>query len=384
LAARIHLEQKSYLEATEQLDKVLLYEQDNRQARELKLDTYMQTAQWSNALAEVEKLNREYILNERYLSAYAEILIRLERYEDADYPLGLLDSLWKEQPNKLIGLARMQAQAKQLENAKSSLLKSHQLAPDNMSTLVLLTKVELDQNDLEAAEKTVADLASKFGESSQLYLLQGDIQMRKSQKVQAQQQYSKALELNAFNREAVVRLYQLAKQNIADDTFHQQMEGLVTTAVELAWHKRILADSYLHHKQLDKAQQHYEDLLALPALKQDPGILNNLANIYSGQDLDKAYQTVAQVVEQGAKNAAILDTIGWIEVQRGNVDQGLVYLREAYTMNASDAAIRYHLAFALSKLGRKAEAKAEAEAAVELDQQFSEYEDAKALLESLG
>ncbi|WP_163130928.1 tetratricopeptide repeat protein [Agarivorans sp. Alg241-V36] len=384
LAARIHLEQNSYPQATEQLDKVLLYDQDNRQARELKLDTYMQTAQWTKALAEVEKLNREYILNERYLSAYAEILIRLERYEDADYPLGLLDSLWKEQPNKLIGLARMQAQAKQLTNAKSSLLKSHQLAPDNMSTLVLLTKVELEQNDLEAAEKTVADLASKFGESSQLYLLQGDIQMHKSQKLQAQQQYSKAVELNAFNREAVVRLYQLAKQDIANDAFHQQMEGLVTTAAELAWHKRILADSYLHHKQLDKAQQHYEDLLTLPALKQDPGILNNLANIYSSQDLDKAYQTVAQVVEQGAKNAAILDTIGWIEVQRGNVDQGLVYLREAYTMNASDAAIRYHLAFALNKLGRKAEAKTEVEAALDLDQQFSEYEAAKSLLESLS
>ncbi|MDO6684419.1 MULTISPECIES: tetratricopeptide repeat protein [unclassified Agarivorans] len=384
LAARIYLQQQDYPQAIEQLDKVLLYQQDNRVARELKLDTYMQTQQWSLALVEVEKLNREYILNEQYLSSYAEVLIRLERYDDAAYPIGLLDSIWKEQPENLITLAQMQIQAKQLSAAKASLLKSHELDPKIMTTLVLLAKVELAQQQIEDAEKTVVKLQQLFGDSSELYALKGDILLRKSLPLDAQKQYSQAVALNHFNREAVVRLYQLSKQGVAVKAFHQQLEALLEDSTKTAWHRRLLADSYLQDKQLSQAQTHYEALRTIPELENEPGILNNLAYIYSKTDLDKAYSTIAIAVEQGSKNAAILDTIGWIEIQRGKFDQGLVFLREAYTMNSSDAAIRYHLAFALNKLGRKAEAKREVQEALELDQQFSEYEDAKALLDSLS
>ncbi|MGY5452480.1 tetratricopeptide repeat protein [Agarivorans sp. MS3-6] len=384
LAARTHIQQQQFPEALAQLDKVLLYQQDNRVARELKLDIYMQTQQWSLALGEVEKLNREYILNEQYLSAYAEVLIRLERYQDAEKPLGLLDSMWKAQPAKLVVLAQLQIQAKQLAAAKSSLIKSHQLDPEQMATLVLLTKVELAQQQIEEAETTVANLEELFGESSELHVLKGDILLRKSVKLQAQKEYREALRQNAFNREAVIKLYQLAKQDIETEVFLQQLEGIVDDSPEKAWHRRLLADSYLQQQNYAKAQRHYEALRLIPALYNEPGILNNLANIYAASDLDKAHEVIALAVNQGVKNAAVLDTIGWIEVKRGNLDQGLIHLREAYTMDSSDAAIRYHIAFVLAKLGRNAEAKQEVKAALELDQQFSEYQDAKALLDSLS
>ncbi len=129
---------------------------------------------------------------------------------------------------------------------------------------------------------------------------------------------------------------------------------------------------------------HYEVLRRFPSFNKEPGLLNNLANLYALVDLDKAFQTINVVLLQGVKSAAILDTAGWIEQQRGNQQQALVYLREAYTMNASDPSIRYHLAVVLNKLNRPAEAKSELEAALESELQFTEYEQAKALLKTLG
>ncbi|WP_439037761.1 XrtA/PEP-CTERM system TPR-repeat protein PrsT [Agarivorans sp. QJM3NY_25] len=383
VVARIYFQQQAYADATAQLDKVLIYEPDNRVAKELKLDIYMQTQQWPLALTLVEKLNREYILNEAYLTRYAEILIQLERYQDTAYPLGLLDSLWKEQAPKLKLLASLQVRAKDLDGAKASLAKARALAPEDMSTLLMQGQIDLAQANIASAEVVVSQLTEQFGESSELYALQGGIFLAKDDPLAAQKAYSQALTLNKFNRGAAIHLYQLAQQNIAVDEFTEQLEGLLDNSSQMAWHRRLLADTYMRQKNYAKAQSHYEALRKFPSLKDEPSLINNLANIYAKSDLDKAFALIEISLQQGSKSSATLDTIGWIEAQRSHFDQALLYLREAYTTDSSDPTIRYHLAYVLAKLGRVTEAKIELKSALAIAQNFAEYEDAKQLLSDL-
>ncbi|WP_427977935.1 XrtA/PEP-CTERM system TPR-repeat protein PrsT [Agarivorans sp.] len=384
LMANIYLQQQQYEKATEQLDTLLNHQPDNRIALDLKLSTLLRTQQWEDALKLVEKLNREYILNQDYLRIYTEVLIQLQRFDETDYPLGLLASLWENQPLKLVDLASLQIAAQKPNQAKQSLLESLALDPSLADALLMLTGVELSQGDFSAAAKSLDKFEAQFSKTSKSLLLRGQLLFAQGDKLQAQQQFSAALDKQPTNREAAIELYQLAAENIGVEAFHQQMEALLNDSYQMAWQRRLLADSYLQQGQNAQAIRHYELLRQFPQLSNEPELLNNLANLYALQDLDKAFQTINIVLQQGVKSAAILDTAGWIEQQRGNHQQALVYLREAYTMNASDPSIRYHLAVVLNKLNRPEEAKSELEAALDSEQQFTEYEQAKALLKTLG
>ncbi len=384
LMANIYLQQQKFQKTNQQLDTLLNHQPDNRVALELKLTTLLRTQQWEDALKLVEKLNREYILNQDYLTTYAEVLIQLQRFEEADYPLGLLESIWEDQPLKLVDLARLQMAVQKLSRAKQNLLEALSLDPNLADAYLLLSRVELAQAEYAAVEQTLDKFEVLFSQSSQSLLLRGQLLLAQGERQQAQQQFSFALAKQPLNREAAINLYQLAGQNIGVAAFHQQMEALLDDSEQMAWQRRLLADSYLQHGQNSQAIYHYEALRRFPSFNKEPGLLNNLANLYALVDLDKAFQTINVVLLQGVKSAAILDTAGWIEQQRGNQQQALVYLREAYTMNASDPSIRYHLAVVLNKLNRPAEAKSELEAALESELQFTEYEQAKALLKTLG
>jgi Flp pilus assembly protein TadD len=48
--------------------------------------------------------------------------------------------------------------------------------------------------------------------------------------------------------------------------------------------------------------------------------------------------------------------VGWALTLSGEAEEGLSYLKQAYSMSSSDTEVNYHLAYALAKLDRKAEA----------------------------
>jgi tetratricopeptide (TPR) repeat protein len=83
-------------------------------------------------------------------------------------------------------------------------------------------------------------------------------------------------------------------------------------------------------------------------------------------------------------NAAVLDTLGWILVQLGELERGLGYLREAVARDSRSPTHRYHLAVALEEYGNADEARRELERALEIGRPFPERAEALERLERLG
>ena len=81
---------------------------------------------------------------------------------------------------------------------------------------------------------------------------------------------------------------------------------------------------------------------------------------------------------------AVFDTYAMILIERGEAEGGLKLLRRAQGQRAGDARLHYHVAVALSRLGRPAEARAEVEAALRSDGSFAEASEARRLLRGLG
>ena len=83
-------------------------------------------------------------------------------------------------------------------------------------------------------------------------------------------------------------------------------------------------------------------------------------------------------------NPDYIDSLGWILAQRGNFDQALRHLRDARLRKPDSGSIRFHLAYALAKTGRKAEAREELGAALRAPQPAAPHPELNRLRGELG
>jgi Flp pilus assembly protein TadD len=112
-------------------------------------------------------------------------------------------------------------------------------------------------------------------------------------------------------------------------------------------------------------------------------VLNNLAWAYYLVDDPRAVETAQKAHDLMPDNGAIIDTLGWIVVQKGSATEGEVLLRRAVELENGRAEIRYHHAVALTKLGRNEEARDALQQALDSDENFESRGDAEKLMTEL-
>jgi len=143
-----------------------------------------------------------------------------------------------------------------------------------------------------------------------------------------------------------------------------------------------LALLYLEQKNYNEALAEYTQVVAEGS--SDPAILNNLAWLYQQKgDLAKAHRLAAQAVAATPPAPLLEDTLGWILVAQGEADKALTYLSAANLSAPKNPDIQYHLAVALSRLGRSADAQAMLETLLGSGATFSDKAEAERLLERL-
>ncbi len=383
LLARQAREREAYEEAIDWLNKVLVYDLQNREVRELKAAILQQQENWPQALGVIKELLVLDRVNPQYLMQHASVLIRMEQYQEAQQPLNVLFGLWYDDAAQLQQLARLQVAARDLAGAEKSLNKAIEMAAKNASMRLDLARLNFINGNKDVAAQQLALVESRFGHSADGHVLAGDLASASGDAAQARRRYAQALALDPGAHLALVNLYQATQGGEGAEDFTRLAEKLVKGGGQPDWVMRLLADSYLNQGQWDRARQWYEQLLKTEAFGRDVEIYNNLANIYARTDLSKGLETAQAGMAINRRSPALLDTLGWILVQQGKPADALPYLRDAFAMNSASAETRYHLGYSLWKLGRKEEAVTELTAAVAKGKVFAQYQEAKALLESL-
>jgi Flp pilus assembly protein TadD len=146
--------------------------------------------------------------------------------------------------------------------------------------------------------------------------------------------------------------------------------------------RHALAEGYLRAGRLTEARSTYEGLLQASA--DNPGLLNNMANVLARQGDPKALEYAQRAHTLAPQDAGIQDTLGWLLVKAGQLEPGLRHLREARLRAPRNPDIRYHLAVALAQAGRTDEAKAELKEAFDTTIAFEDMEAARQLQKQLG
>lgn len=92
----------------------------------------------------------------------------------------------------------------------------------------------------------------------------------------------------------------------------------------------------------------------------NPYVLNDLGYIWVEQDknLEKAVQMLETAIKK-VRSPEVLDSLGWAYVKTGKIEDGLKLLKKAVEGSPYNYELRYHLAIAYAKLGKKPFARVE-------------------------
>lgn len=134
----------------------------------------------------------------------------------------------------------------------------------------------------------------------------------------------------------------------------------------------------------EKAIALYEELL-----RQTPasdGVANNLAMLLASHRTDAASLRRALLLARRFERSvhpAYLDTLGWVHLKLGNIDDSIAILRRVVDAAPSEAVFNYHLGKAYEARGELGAARAHLEAALGSNAAFEGLEDARLTLEAL-
>lgn len=384
LMARNLYQQELYDEAIEWTKKAAVYDRSSARPAELQLEIYLKQQDYASAVKIAAGLSRENPINTDYLVELARIYVIQQDHELAQRPLHNLSLLWDEEPEKLRQLAGMYVRTENLPAARKTLEAALELDTESFSVRLDLARLYLIEGEHKTASSITTALREKFGDRAQLSYFQGEISMSRGELVLAQKHFMQAYQLDNKQTASIRKLYELGTKGVGGSAFTDAMETSLKEGALPMWAVGLMADSYLLQGKTKKAAVYYERLLALPEADNNLSILNNLANIYAQDDLDKGLATAMKAMDQeGEPSSALLDTVGWILSRKGENEKALPYLRKAYAINSGDPEIRYHTGVALIALGRTAEAEKELRAALVLGDDFSQRSEVERLVKEL-
>ncbi|MBB4841813.1 putative PEP-CTERM system TPR-repeat lipoprotein [Paucibacter oligotrophus] len=262
---------------------------------------------------------------------------------------------------KQILIGRMQLQAGNPDGAAYNVQKALQARPDDQAALVLQVEVEARRGDNAKLDAALKTLSSKYPGSLPTLMTVANVAMLRGQLPLAQSNYRAAMDKSPNTGTAIL----LVRAQIAAGETDKALAFLEDWARKQPDDRlllKALAEVQLQAGKNEAARKSYTKLMSLEP--EDPSILSGYASLLLRIGDPAAAAMAEKALKLAPGNPDLTDLLGWILVKSGNLDAGLRHLREARLRSPGNGEIRFHLAYALAKSGRKAEAKEELNAAL--------------------
>jgi len=277
-------------------------------------------------------------------------------------------------------LASIYVKQKNWRSAKPQLEQLLTLNPNDLRARIGLIKVNLSLNDINGARSQAAVVKQGKHHPAITYLISGDIEETAGNWKRAVDFYQQALQARE-NAETVIKLA---------NAYHQSQRDTLAIALLQKWHDKqsfsllslILADYYQRAGDTPSAIKVLQEVSTREP--KNPVVWNNLAWMYLQANNEKFVQAAKKAYDINPKSYQIADTYGWMLLQsEQSKEEALSILSEADAMSPGVASIKYHLAVALHKNSRDAEAKLTLEQALSASKEFPERVAAEKLLTNL-
>ncbi|WP_291987176.1 XrtA/PEP-CTERM system TPR-repeat protein PrsT [Candidatus Accumulibacter sp. ACC007] len=291
-----------------------------------------------------------------------------------------LAQLRPRSPLPLLRLAELQIAANDNVAAQESVRKALAIEPDRLDAQRAMIVLDLRRGRSAEALAAARDLQKRWPKESAGYLLEGGVLASTGAVDAALAAYRAGLKQVGTPDLAIQLHAALVRSGKGQEADSFSATWLKEQSLDVEF-RSYRAQIALDKKDYALAARLYKQLQVLQP--DDVPTLNNLAWV-AGQLKDPealAYARKAASLAPG--NAAVLDTLGTLLVDKGDLARGLELLQKASALAPDDAAIRLDLARALVKAGQKDVARKELDTLASLGSTFPAQDEVARLLQGL-
>jgi putative PEP-CTERM system TPR-repeat lipoprotein len=353
--ADVSIAEKKWAEAVDEIKRAAAASPQDAAPGVKLVELDMLRQDWKSAASDAAELVAKFPSNVEVLDAQARAQIGAGNLQNA---IATYKHAYQLAPNSSEVLSRYVSalnKAKNYVEAQSVLQAALSRAPQNSSVKADLIRVAAEIGGVDAGLAEARDLARKDPDNNVYDLVSADL-----------------LDQAGRSKEAIGLIERDLAAKPTDDTLTTTLARLYARAdkgdkAETLLSARLKADPtnyvvgsalgslYLQQKNYDAAIAQYGKIL--DAHPVDPAALNNLAWLYQQKgDLNKAQALAERAIAAAPRAAQIDDTLGWILLAQGDAGKAVTYLTAANVSAPADPAIAYHLAVALQRTGRAADA----------------------------
>lgn len=306
-----------------------------------------------------------------------------------DEAIAIYDEMITQYPEVPAGYLKLTAILRSREKTGEALAvmeKGYQTIPQSPPMLTELVKSYIKQGDygkaIEVLEKRMKSNEKDFLANNLL----GETYLTRKEYDKAKQYFEKAIALAPewqTPHNNLARLYLYRGQTA--DAIKNLTSALEKNPKNAAAYMT-LGKLYSASGQEEKVIGVYENALA--AMPELWPAANNLAYLLAGEnagqeDLERARELALKAVAMQPERPDVIDTLGWVHYQRGEIDLAIAELEKAVSMAPDSATINYHLGLALIRANRQYEARQALEKALS-QEEFTDREAAEKALSELG
>lgn len=264
-----------------------------------------------------------------------------------------------------------------LPSAATAYKRALSLDVGNQEVQVALARVYLRQKLPAEALLIARKMQKQSPQAAVGWLAEGDILLSQGKAALAIPLYEKAYSQNP-QPEELVKLMEALRSAGRD---------LQADALEKTWRQRNPGDLKVPRYAAERLLANQKYSLAIPEieaiLKQQPlhaASLNNLAVAYAAVNDPRAIPTAEKALQAAPNHPDVLDTLGTLLVDKGEVQKGVALLQKAILIVPRRADIRYHLIRALVKAKDIDGARKEADLLAAKNADFPRMQEVRALL----
>lgn len=302
-----------------------------------------------------------------------------EDFNQALATYGKLAGLVPNSVHPYLRMAEIHVAAKNKDAAMQTLRKALVIKPDSIEAQRGIMMLDIDAGRIPQALETARNVQKQNPKSPVGFMLEGDVHALKKSWNEAAAVYRKGIAQTGAT-ELAIKLH-AALTAVGGNDAGKFAESWMKDHAKDEKFGMYLADSANARKDFVLASKYYRVLL--DTQPNNPMILNNLAWSLAQIKDPKAVDYAEKAYKLAPDQPAIMDTLGWLLVEKGEMVRGMSLLQKATSLAPQNALIKFNFAKALVKSGKKSEAKKELEELAKLGEKFPAQAEVTKLLQSL-
>jgi putative PEP-CTERM system TPR-repeat lipoprotein len=380
--AEIATTDRNWAEATDYIDRARMAGPNDPAPGIALVDMEILRQDWKNAVAGAARITQQFPNNTDVLNAKGRAQTASGDIEGA---VATYKRIYELSPNSISAMAGYVAllkEAKQFSEARTVLQAALAREPKNDQVKAELIRVEGEIGGMRAGLAKAHAFAMEDADNPLYDVISAELYEKAGRRDDAVDLLERAI---AARPSADAPIGALSSLYVRTGDF-AKAEAVLKTRLQADPKdmaiRSALASLYFEQKKYDDAIAEYTRVIADHPTNADA--LNNLAWLYQHKgNLAKARSLAEEAVAAAPRTPTIDDTLGWILLAQGEADKALTYLSVASLSAPKNPDIQYHLAVALSRLGRTADAQARLEALLGSGATFSDRVEAERLLQQL-